>query len=196
MRTKLSEGIKIQAIVEIRDKNGKLKSVSKSKVGNLILDNFGKLLAGLIRAPVSALSSVSLKNVDGVAKSFYSYSSGGVSNYTFNNALTVACDLGTLLQIGSGSTPPLRSDFSIETPFGISPESGRFDTGTGSYVDGVITFSGSITAGGSGTIREVGFFATWMDVGVQTIMLFHDAISPAKPFIPNDSITVTYHITL
>ena len=193
MRTKLSEGIKIQAIVEIRDKNGKLKSVSKSKVRNLILDNFGKWLAGLIRAPSTGYKIVSLVDTSGVSRNTRTFSSG---TDTFNNTLYGAA--GTKIRVGSSETPPARGDHAIGTPFVTAPESGFFDTNTGSYIDGVITFSGSITAGGSGTIRETGFYARWWVTGnvYYDFMLFHDTISPAKPFVPNDSITVTYHITL
>lgn len=184
-------------VVSVLDKKRRIKGIGLNVHNDLILDNFGLLLASLIRAPVADVTSVSLKDVDGVAKSFNSYSSAGATGqYTFNNALTVSCALGTQLQVGSGLTAPARDDYSIETPFATAPENGRFGSSSGSYAVGAISFSGSITAGGSGTVNETGFFGLWMDSGVQTVMLFHDLLATGVPFVAGQIILVSYSINL
>jgi len=188
--------IRIQARVYV---NGKLRG--KSRRRNLILDNFGKFLAGLISyVATGSKLAISLVDDGGVSQTIAVHSSDpyAATSVLFNFAKSV--DVGGMMRIGSGTTPPARGDYKIETPFTVAPESDYFEAGTASYAAGVITISAGITAGGSGTINETGFFGKMTDGGDYTvsrmIMLFHDAISPSVSFSAGDSITVEYSISL
>jgi len=188
--------IRIQARVYV---NGVLKG--KSKWNNLILDNFGSFLAGLI-SHVGKLSSFTVDVVgdDGLTKTIMVITPepDTSGSYYFGNVGWE--DLGGHMRIGSGTTAPARGDYKIETPFTVAPESDYFDAGTASYSAGTITISGSITAGGSGTINETGFFLKMQDKDDYAvrhmIMLFHDAVSPGVSFSAGDSITVEYSVSL
>ena len=183
-------------VVSVLDRKGRIKGIGLNVPNDLILDNFGLLLASLIRAPVAAVTAFNMTDVTGAVKSFNSYSSGGASAYTFNNSLTAAIALGTQLQVGSGTTAPSRGDYCIETAFVTAPESGRFATGIGSYAAGAISFSGAITAGGSGVVNETGFFAIWRNLATPTVMLFHDVLAAGVPFTAGKIINVSYSISL
>jgi len=178
-------------IVSVVDKGRRIKGLGLSSPNDLILDNFGTWLAGLIRAPIAASESVSLKDSGGSTRTVLTYA----ANMHFNDSDS---EVGTYLQVGSGTTPPARADYSITTAFLTAPESSFFDTGSGSYSVGAISFSGSITAGGSGTVNETGFFARWVISGLPAyqFMLFHDVLGTGVPFTAGEIITVSYSINL
>ena len=188
----MRRSVKIQAFVEVRDLSGKVVARGKSKPNNLILDNFGTWLAGFIRAVGAGSTTVSLVDSAGATQSVALIG----STSQFNN--TSLGSVGTKFQAGSGSTTPARADYAITTAFATEPEKSMFDTGTGSYAVGAISVSGSITAGGSGRINEVGLFMCLYAVGAPNkyFMLFHDLISPGVDFVAAQIITVSYSITL
>jgi len=186
--------VRVRCRVYVR---GELKGQSKWR--NLILDNFGLLLAGLIsHHDVTTTTHVGLVDDGGVSRdvAVATYRPETTDHYVFVH--TSGSDIGGHMRIGSGTTAPARGDYGIETPFTVAPESDYFDAGTGVYSAGTITISGSITAGGSGTINEAGFFFKLRDAAslLRIIMLFHDAISPGVSFSAGDPITVEYSISL
>jgi len=184
--------IKIWATVTVKDKNGKVLRQAKSRTNNLILNNFGIWLAGLIRTPVTAAGTVVLTDIVPSAQTVTLFSGAPGSAFNVVNAAT-----GTQVQVGSGQTPAQRGDTNIQTPFATAPENTRFATGPGSYTGGVITFSGSITAGGNGTIYEVGFFAAWSAATVlKYFMLFHDLLATGVSFVATNIIIVSYSVQL
>lgn len=172
----------------------------ESKWGNLITDQFGTWLAGFFRTPSSGnILQVTMAADDGADDSLCIYFDGAADNRLFNESTSSAVSIGSQIKVGSGSTAPARDDTNIETAFGTAPESGAFDTGTGSYSAGNITVSGSITAGGAGTINETGFFGAWRVYNTDNqalYLLFHDAISPGVPFVAGQSITDEYVVAL
>jgi len=103
---------------------------------------------------------------------------------------------GTAFQVGSGTTPPVRTDFKIQTPFITAPESGIVVTGNGFYNSGLGNFTAStlIVAGGLGTINEA--IATWLINTTanlpRSFAYARDLISPAVPFLPAQTITITW----
>lgn len=195
---KRRRSIKIQAFVTVRDKEGRIVGKGKSKPNNLILDQFGKWLAGMILAVAVGDHTISVFDITntGVTLRLRSGSSSNDGKLIMSYSTGIAT--GTKMQVGSGTTPATRADYNIETAFGTAPESGLFNTGSGSYGAGTITFSGSVSAGGSGTVNEVGFFATWLNsvATAKTIMLFHDILTSGVPFTPGQSITAEYSISL
>jgi len=180
------------ATVIISDKDI-VQSIQQSKPNNLILANFGTWLAGFFRAPVVSATSVSLIDSGGDARDVYMWVTTGAN--VFNS--DTGDKIGSLIQVGGGSTPATRTDEDIETPLGSAPEDDVFDTGSGSYAAGAISVSGAISAGGTGTIAEVGLFGAWTyEVTLANFMLFHDILTSGEAYTPGQTITVAYTINL
>jgi hypothetical protein len=151
------------------------------------LNNFGRVFAALFSPPAS-VSGCTDYNLTNGTRTLYIYGPSYTYLFTGGNS-------GTQMQVGQGAYGGL-ADYNIGSAFPTSPESGRFSTGTGSWAAGTITVSGSITAGGSGTISESGLFAYW-NYGTgswtyDTFMICHDNVSPTVPFTAGKSITVQY----
>jgi len=173
----------------MKDKNGKI-------VSNLILNAFGVLLNGLFdpqRAVNREVNVIDTLNQSEVLR-FY-------TSITANFVRQQGTQLGTLLQVGAGTTSPARSNFIIETVFGTSPESSPFGispTPTYNSSLGNITRTGSIVAGGNGTINESVMQVQWINsAGIQKIfLLFRDSISPGVPFVVAQTIALEYKVQL
>jgi len=171
----------------MKDRNGKI-------ISNLILDQFGVFLAGIFRKNTGANTSVVLKDVSGVNKTVRMY---GTTGSLFNDT---ASNIGSGLRVGSGSTPPARTDFKIETAFGTAPESLNFVIGSNpifNTAQGFFKTAGTITAGGSGTINESIHELLLNALGVTIVFsMFRDIISPAQAFIAGQTISLEYTIQL
>ena len=172
-----------------------IKGISQSKRNNLIMNNFGKILAGIYRAPVAALGGIiTVQDDSDAAREMYAIA---VTATVFNAATAKA--LGSQVKVGSGSTAAARDDFNIETAFATGPEDAAFDTGSGSYAAGAISIAAAISAGGSGTINETALFGAWYypDPGaIALIIQFHDILVSGEAFTPGNTITVAYTINL
>lgn len=177
----------------VTDKKRKILDIGFNTPEDLILDNFGKWLAAFVTPPAQAAISVILTDVANSSQTFktISASSGYFNTYDI-------VQIGTRLQVGSGSTAAARANYAIQTAFGTSPESGRFATGVGSYAAGYVSLSGAISAGGSGTVNETGFFGVWANTAnaQKEIMLFHDILGAGVGFVAGNSIIVSYSIAL
>jgi len=180
--------------LSILNEKGKIESVGINKPDDLILDNFGYWLAGLIRTPVQASTSVTLKDSSNTNRTVAIFATSG--NYPFNMYFYQKC--GTQLMVGSNATTATRADYTVGTAFGTAPESGLFDTSTGSYAAGYISFSGAVTAGGSGTVNETGFYGYWAGNSADSysFMLFHDNLETGQPFTAGQTINCSYSIDL
>jgi len=167
----------------IKDKNGKIFS-------NLILDQFGEFLAGLMNQLTSLAINRNIRTI-----SNFNSTVTVIGNEPFNDN-DAGKILGTKMQVGSGSTAPLRTNFNIETAFGTAPESGFIAHGTPVYNSslGQIKFNGSIISGGAGTINESGLLGDFVRAGEipETYLLFRDIISPAQAFVAFETITLEY----
>jgi len=119
---------------------------------------------------------------------------------TFFGAIVGGVPVGQRLQVGSGSTAPLRNDFKIETPFITSPEQNPFSGSAPVWNSGAGNFktAGLITAGGAGTVRESILLNQWRDVGLGTrsYTMFRDLISPALGFTIGQSIALEYTVQM
>ena len=122
------------------------------------------------------------------------------SNHCFNSAWNSAYGLtGTEMQLGSGTTAAMRTDYAIETALGSAPESGRFSTTQGSYNAGYVSFAGAITAGGSGMVNETGFFGAWntnADNNVSRFMLFRDILGSSVNYTAGNILNCSYSIAV
>jgi hypothetical protein len=164
---------------------------------NIISDNFGEWLSAMFYAFTTTSQGITLTADDGNTDTGYVASSSPDAPHNVFNYM--GSNLGTRFQLGSGTTAPTRADYAIETAFGTAPENTYFNTGSGSYAGGVITVSGSVTAGGSGTVNEALLAARWyMDgiPGVDDYLLFRDAISPGVEFVAEDPLVVTLQLSL
>jgi len=188
--------------------NGEIKGVGGSSlmkdkktgeiVSDLILDNFGLWLTGICRSNVGTTKVVVLKNRSAVDKNVNVYSTETQSFFSRTNSGAK----GFLVQVGSGTTAPARTDTNIETAFGTSPESINFTSTTDAVynlTNSNFKFLGSITAGGSGTINESIMLSFWEQVvggSPDSFVMFRDIISPGQSFVPGQSIALEYTVQL
>lgn len=173
---------------------GKIQDISLNEPNDIILDNFGYVVAGLIRQPTSTVNTVPLTDTGGNARTpnlYITSAAGSVTNC--NSALA-----GTRMQLGSGTSTPARTDYAIQTPLATAPENTFFNTGAGSYAAGVVSFSGSVTAGGSGTVNEAIFTGRWTYTGttLADFALFHDKLAAGVSFTAGKTLTASYSINL
>lgn len=171
-----------------------IKSVGQSKRNNLILDNFGVFLAGLIRAPVSAnTESGNFTAKDGTPNAWHMYRDVA-DQFEFNDG----SGAGFHLQCGSGVTPATRSDYSIQTPLPTAPEDDVFPTGNGSYAGGAVSLAGAVSCGGAGTVNETVLYAYLNNKSnaIENVAFFHDLLVSGEAFVLGDTITVTYTVNL
>jgi len=172
----------------MKDKNGKI-------ISNLILDQFGEYLSKQFKKLDGTDLLFAIKSTTGALQTLRAYSSSSVFN------LFGVGNIGISLIVGSGTTPPVRTDFSLETAFGTAPESGSFvpttnpiwNSGLGNFKQ-----NGAIIAGGAGTINESALATNWRDSAgvIRGFILFRDIISPAQSFISGQSIALEYTVQL
>jgi len=193
-----------RALCFILDKN-EIKAVGGSTllkdkktgeiVSNLILDQFGLWLTGLFTPLSAGNRTITITDSTGAPISVAVYTS-----LTTFNAIVGGVAVGQRLQVGSGSSSPLRTNFAIETPFATVPEMNPFSGSTPVWNSGSGLFktAGLISAGGSGTVRESILRNQWRDVGVGTrnYTMFRDLISPALGFTAGQSIALEYTVQL
>jgi len=170
----------------LKDKNGKI-------VSNLILNQFGEWLAAIFKSTSTGNRSTTLTSEVGASEFVQEY--GGT---LFNNG---GAGFGSTLQVGSGTTPPARSDFFVETAFGIAPENFRFAPASNAVYNsslGNFKVSASINAGGAGTINESILMMQWDNTAsaLKTFSLFRDIISPGQAFIAAQTIALEYTVQL
>jgi len=185
--------------VMIQDKRGLIKGISQSRRNNLILDHFGEWLALMFRAPVDARNTFIFNDTDLVARTFSFYHSAGAVDDVFcRKEAAGAINIGTTMEIGSGTTAATRADEQIETNFVVAPEDDAFPTGVGAYAVGAIACAGAIVAGGAGTINETLLSGMWCDEGgvAREVALLHDILVAGEAFVLGDTITVTYTLNL
>ena len=165
---------------------------TKVIISNLILDQFGILLAGMFKGG-TAIKSVVINDINNFASTLV-VNSASLVNFNERN------DITTLVQVGSGSTPPARTDFFVETIFGTAPEASAIATAIPVFNSGLGNFkvTGSINAGGAGTINESILRPNWQDSGsvFRSFTLFRDIISPAQSFIAGQTIALEYTVQL
>jgi len=155
-------------IGESDDPEGRTVRWKAEKDIDLILDQFGVWLAGLIR-PVPGVGvdkSVTMKDITNTSRTVKVYAS--TAWFNTNTA-------GTKVGVGSSSQSPARTDYNLISQLGTLENT---SDGVWTSADGKIVFTGSILLSAGGTVREVGFFGYWYYVSaLGTFMLFRDTIS-------------------
>lgn len=186
------------AMVHTLDESGGIKELGGSLPGDIINDNFGKWLAAMHSTETGAANSPLAEigpgqppvNISGVLQpGRYFYNDGNNNHTGFTSG-------ESRIQMGSGATAPLVSDFKIETPFVGGPEANLTLVNPSAYNP----TAGRVTVGvnigptiQSGTINEVAIFQEWRFAG--DMMMSHDAVA-AIPFILGETIFVQYFYQL
>ena len=158
---------------ESDDPEGRTVRWKTEKQVDLILDQFGKWLAGLIRPVPGAATpkTVTLKDTGGTNRTVYVFGTSSAGSQVFNGQLA-----GTRVGVGSSNQAAARTDYNLISQLGSLAETndGLWDSGAGT-----ITFVGSVYLSAGGTVRETGFFGYWYEgTGSRyTFMLFRDVIS-------------------
>ena len=173
-------------------KTHKILDIGFNCADDLILDNFGFFLAGLIRTPINAQTTFVLLDVTNTNQTV---GVGGTYPFCHTNSI-----YGTWLRVGSGTTPAAPGNYEIETAFGTAPENARFGTSPGGYGAGsnALSFSGAVSAGGSGTVNEQGFYMQGFNTSQQNkiFMFFHDILPSGVAFVAGQTINSSYGVTL
>jgi len=179
---------------DIREKYPEIKGLGSSAMikedgkltEDLTLNNLMLWLSGWFGSIPSRTRT--LTDVDG--------NSSDINSGSWNNQSNPNVNLGTLLQIGSGS-PAFRADFKLVTGFPSGNQANRFDTNLGGWnsAAGRVTVNGSVvTSVILGVVNEVGLFGVWREIitsDVTIYMLTHDIIIPNVAFDVGESIQVT-----
>jgi len=193
----ISAGLRESVAVAVTDQKHMVLEAEINHPNDLILDNFGEFWAAHLHGveQTTTTSIASLVDDANVSQNLLIY--GDASIYGMWNHHTY--EPGVVLAVGSGSSAAARDDYCIETPFGSSPEDSYFNCGNGSYAAGYISTVGSVSAGGSGTVNEVGLFlkaVNWTAMILKTFMLFHDILGSGIPFSAGNIINVSYSIAI
>ena len=160
----------------------------------VLLDNLGIMLAGVFRQPASGNSPflAGMVTTGGVAFSLRIYDTNGdPERYNRISPLNQA-------QVGSGTTPPTRQDFDIESPFVVAPESNPansnlfgYDSGLGKINTGTLISN----TGSFGTITEVTkVMRVTNNTGTKVIIIMRDLVSPPVNFISAQSINIEHEV--
>ena len=180
-----SSNFKVNLNIDVYGSDGALKS-SKLKEDDLVLDNFGELLRAMF------------KNVDGyvstTASDFIRDSGAGTAmNVRYLEVIGFwegqSGDDGAFIGIGTGTTTPLVSDYTLEAEVET-----RNEVGDSVYSDGNVTISTSIACTGTANITEAGLY---LQDGTNNYswMLFRDTFGTVA-VVNGDSIVITYTIML
>jgi len=203
-----------KAIVTVNNKYGEILGIGGSsllketKTGkifpDLTLNNFGIFFNSIvveINADAQRNDVYTQDTGSGVGINTWNpQQSDGTFNVSSQIRIPPGNTHGHLVQAGSGSTAPTKTDITIETPFTNSPEDTKLSVLRVSYDSPnarVVSILANV-AGGAGTVNELCYFAQWFPGGGDSrlFMLFRDAISPGVPFIATQTITMTYTFQL
>lgn len=166
--------------------NNQVMNIGMSKVDDLLSDNWGKFLGSIIsQLPIT----ISLQDITDTTQSVPIY---GSSTSVFNNIDSGS--LGTLISVGSGSTPATRSDFNIETLLQTLVSN---DGGWNSALGKIQAPAASISTF-TNTITETVLISRWVRsvATVSDFLLSRDNISPGVPVTIGQTINVDYNILL
>ena len=183
----------IVTVTDPKKKSPEIESIGMSCINDLLTDNFGKWLNNLLSANAAAFTMNDLTNV---ARNMVCYS----ATVAFN--MTLAGGIGSLIQIGKGTTLAARSDFNIETAFtNGGAEDNIQNTGLAGWssVLGQITIPAGISpTNGPGDVSETILVAQWNDnIPVnRQFVLSRDNISPVVSFVSGKNVNVEYIIQL
>jgi len=170
-------------------KDNEIKQLGCSVPNDIINDNFGKVFAGAFKLVSLGVPIIDIVDDTGSTETVNLYGKTGVSAYN--------TQIRSRVQIGQGSTTPLRTDFNVETPFtngGV--EDGKINTDNGSFILGPSQVQvGKIISptAGSGVIEETCLYGVWFvdGVGSRVFLLSRDSVSSLS-FEEGEGVSVRY----
>ena len=169
----------------VTDRDKRISDVGVNCPGDLMLDNFGKILSGFFTYQRTSARSVQLARSD----------TGAL--YTVNiwwasySSMTLG---GTYIRIGDGSATPGRADWNLTSPL-ASPVGDPYYPSEGSYTGGIVASMVSIACSFSGVCREVGLFYDPQAYNYD-FMIFHDLLSSPVSFSAGQAVHVVYGVNL
>lgn len=174
-----------------------ITDVGCSIPNDIVNDNFGTLLAKCFRNLDAVRETATLLDITNTSRTVYTYGNHQNTNFIpFNGSFSTAVD--NMIQVGSGTTPPTRSDYNVETAFANSgPEDSKQSANDGSYIvnANMIQIAGIIgpTTGG-GTVNEICLYGGYpvppATVTERFFLLSRDAVTIT--FSAGNSIGVSY----
>jgi hypothetical protein len=179
----LSRMLDTSCVAALRsEKDLRIKEIGFNVADDMFLNNFGTKLAALIHG-----------------------NQGGIDGYTARTSSTsygpnwyATASSYWVIQFGSGTTAAQRNNYAMQTAFATSPESTKFQCGPGAYAAGVISFGNLITAGGSGTVNEIGLFniCGWQSGWGNFTMMTHDILGSGVAFVAGNPLVGTFAINI
>lgn len=167
--------LKGQFIIDAYDKDKNHVGHGESKLGDLLLKNFGLIFAVIFEPQVQngGASSSYFVDINGNTRTVGFYSS--TLNQLFNDTAIGA--LGPLLGVGSSSTAPTRTDVTLGSLLGAwtaADQPVALDT-----VNWCVPLTASITLASGGTINEAGVAIDMNTLGtIYRYLICRDLISP------------------
>ena len=166
-------------------KEKEIKSIGMSCMNDLLNDNFGEFLKGII-----GIQGFSGKELDTDNLFNYTASSSNQAYNMFNTGI----GMGSTWRIGKGTTPATRQDFKIEDPFVTGAEASLQST-----IGGAGWNSGLGQISISGAISESILVCAWRsttDSAHHRSVYSRDNISPVANFIIGETININYTLLM
>jgi len=161
----------------------------------VFLDNFGKILAQIFRAPTSVNSPTFTVEGTSTTRSCVLYALiGNTGRMNFEAQATKT-------RVGKGTTPATRQDTNIEDPFTNAPEDSLFDNSLAGYNSGLgkVTAPASVApTGGSGTISEMIIVNVFRasNTNIFEVAMTRDNVSPLVNFISGKTISTALEVLI
>lgn len=175
--------MKPMALIQVRESQDSpvLKGIGFSEPNDLLLDNFGVMLSSCINTGADVQRNITDEN--GVVRTVHFQENQNFRMAFATEISPVALSLGGFFKVGSGTTTPARSDFDIETAFGVPPLSSNLAVIIPVWISNdqeaiVTSFITNVLL--DDTIRECGMFVRWrigFSTGSANFMVSHDATS-------------------
>ncbi len=191
------------SLVHVEDKK-EITSIGGSTPPDLLSDNFGEILAAWHRNPTTSAKTVSLINTSNAANLFnvhWRQFGGTTNNYSGMWTSIIGAPNGGI-QVGQGTTPAVRTDFDIETPFANGGlEDGRVVTQNPVYdnVNFRVQMAINFNATGGGDISESVLLNRYLKAlprALHIMLMSRDIITPVVNFIATQSVFVQYTLQL
>lgn len=136
--------------------NRKTGQIETTNPDDLILDNFGIMLASMFETYPFTTDSINrnVTDIGGNLRATKFYGTNASPNTTMHYR---GFNQGTAIQLGDGNVAPARTDFFLNSPFVAAPENALVGTGPGSWTSatGQVAVSAGLVTGGAGTVREM-----------------------------------------
>jgi hypothetical protein len=184
-----SNMVESACVAALKPHDLKIKEIGFNVPDDLFTNNFGTKLAALIHGNQGGIDGYIVYDETNTART--SSTSYGPNWYATASSYWV-------IQFGSGTTTAARNNYAMQTAFATSPESTKFQCGPGAYAAGVISFGNLITAGGSGTVNEIGLFniCGWQSGWGNFTMMTHDILGSGVAFVAGNPLVGTFAINI